>query len=63
MRQLLKYMISFCHKCGNIEEFSITCTKKDNNYYLLKYVCSKCKYENEVIASKEDIKDYLDKNK
>lgn len=60
MRQLLKYMLSFCHKCGAIDEFSVQCSKKDTNY-LLKYTCPKCNYVNEIIASSDDIKDYLSK--
>ena len=60
-RRLLQYLLSYCHKCGNIEEFSIKSRKKELNY-ILEFTCPKCSHHNEIIVSLEDIQDYLRNN-
>lgn len=55
MSVLLRYMVSFCHKCGATERFSMTLRPISKSSYLLMFKCPVCGYNNEVVASKEDL--------
>ena len=60
---LLRYMISFCHRCGAVERFNIRLRKKNDDLYILSYTCPRCNYVNEMVAGKEDLDDlYSDRN-
>lgn len=55
MSLLLRYMISFCHKCGAVERFDLILEKFKPDLYKIKYRCPKCGYNNELVASKSDL--------
>ena len=57
MSLLLRYMVSFCHKCGAIENrFNTYLKNYGEDSYIICYKCPKCGHENEVVASKADLK-------
>lgn len=59
MSLLLRYMISFCHKCGNIDNFDVYVKPYKDNDYFLCYKCKKCNEENKVVCSKQDLNEYF----
>lgn len=57
MSLLLRYMLSFCHKCGAVENrFNTYLKNYGEDSYIICYKCPKCGFDNEVVASKDDLK-------
>lgn len=54
---LLRYMVSFCHKCGAVEKFNIKLTKQSPTLYRLSYKCPRCGYNNDMVSDVENLAD------